>query len=120
MTSVPPRKPTPSSIRSYRQAVVEPFLEKRRRHIDARAEARLADAAGSAASSRRRRATAGSLALAIASLALGVPISVIAVAAGKYPAGFMGLLVAWTAIAVINIGCGLICTAQSRHPPGRR
>lgn len=58
--------------------------------------------------------------LAIASLALGVPISVIAVAAGKHPAGFMGLLVAWTAIAVINIGYGLVCTAQSRHPPGRR
>jgi len=46
--------------------------------------------------------------LAIASLALGIPISVIAVAAGKHPAGFMGLLWPRSRFAVINIGYGLV------------
>ena len=48
------------------------------------------------------------LALAIVSMALGIPLSAIAVAAGSHPPGFAGLLVIWLAIAVINV-------AYSRH-----
>jgi hypothetical protein len=48
------------------------------------------------------------LALAIVSMALGIPLSAIAVAAGSNPPGFAGLAVIWLAIAVINV-------AYSRH-----
>ena len=58
-------------------------------------------------------------ALAITSMALGIPISAIAVAAGTHPAGFMGLLVVWIAIAVINIAYNISYTARLRQPPGR-
>jgi hypothetical protein len=52
----------------------------------------------------RRRGHVGSpLTLAIISLALGVPISAIAVAAGTHAAGVMGLVVVWIAVAIINV-----------------
>ena len=52
------------------------------------------------------------------SMALGIPISAIAVAAGKHPAGALGLIVVWIAIAVINIAYNV--GYQARLPPDRR
>jgi hypothetical protein len=37
-------------------------------------------------------------------MVLGIPISAIAVAAGAHPAGALGLIVVWVAIAAINLG----------------
>jgi hypothetical protein len=53
--------------------------------------------------------------LAIASMALGIPISAIVVAAGAHPAGFMGLLVVWLVIGVINIAYNLSYSARYRR-----
>jgi len=62
----------------YQDAVLESFVERVGREIDARVDARLAQA-------------------------LGIPITAIVVAAGNHPTGIWGLLVVWIAIAVINV-----------------
>jgi hypothetical protein len=100
----------------YRDAVIESFLDKVGREIDARVDARLAQPPA-----RSGHGHSGSpMALAIISMTLGIPISAIAVAAGSHPAGFMGLCVAWIAIAVINIAYNVSYNARFRQPPNRR
>jgi hypothetical protein len=87
----------------YRDAVMESFLERVGAEIDARVAARLADLPP--ASGRRRGSGSGSpLALLTVSMVAGIPISAIAVAAGTHPAGALGLIVVWAAIAAINLG----------------
>jgi hypothetical protein len=104
----------------YQDAVIESFLDKVGREIDARVDARLAQQQPASPSARDRRGHSGSpMALAITSMALGIPISAIAVAAGTHPAGFMGLLVVWIAIAVINIVYNVSYAARLRHPLDR-
>jgi len=105
----------------YRDAVIESFLDKVGREIDARVDARLARPQAAQPPARSRHEHSGSpMALAIASIALGIPISAIAVAAGSNPAGFKGLVVVWIAIAVINIAYNLSYSARFRQPPDRR
>jgi hypothetical protein len=109
----------------YRDAVIESFLDKVGREIDARVDARLGQQAtqqqAAQAPARHGHGHSGSpMALAIASIALGIPISAIAVAAGSNPAGFKGLVVVWIAIAVINIAYNLSYSARFRQPPDRR
>ena len=105
----------------YRDAVLESFVDRVGREIDARVDARLAQAAArpvapqSAPPSPAPRAPKqfSVLALALGSIALGIPITAIVVAAGSHPVGFAGLLVVWIAIAVINLGY-----AGKIRPPG--
>jgi hypothetical protein len=107
----------------YRDAVIESFLDKVGREIDARVDARLAQqqAAQPSARSRHGHGHSGSpIALAIGSMVLGIPLSAIAVAAGQHPAGFMGLVVVWIAIAAINIAYNVSYSARFREPPNRR
>lgn len=110
----------------YRDAVIESFLEKVGHEIDARVDARLgrpAQAPEQPAQHVRRPsgANVGSpMTLAICSLIFGIPISAIAVAAGTHPAGLVGLLVVWAAIAVINIAYNISYSARLRQPPDRR
>ena len=105
----------------YQDAVIESFLDKVGREIDARVDARLAQQQVGQPPGRYRRGQSGSpMALAIISMVLGIPISAIAVAVGTHPAGFMGLLVVWIAIAVINIAYNVSYTARFRQPPDRR
>ena len=100
----------------YRDAVIESFLEKVGGEIDARVAARLAQQPVPGPRRQRRNSASGSpLALAVVSMVLGIPISAIAVAAGSHPAGALGLIVVWVAIAVINLGY-----AMSPHGPGRQ
>ena len=108
----------------YRDAVLESFVERVGREIDARVDARLAQAAAgrpvapqSAPSppARKEPKPFSVLALALGSIALGIPISAIAVAAGDHPAGLWGLIVVWIAIAVINVAY-----AAKLRPPGDR
>jgi hypothetical protein len=102
----------------YRDAVIESFLEKVGGEIDARVAARLAALEPMPGPTRRQRrgsASGSPLALAVISMVLGIPISAIAVAAGSHPAGALGLIVVWMAIAVINLGY-----AMSLHSPGRQ
>jgi hypothetical protein len=89
---------------AYRDAVVESFLDRVGREIDARVDARLAQQQAAQPPARDRRGHPGSpMALAIISMALGIPLSAIALAAGAHPAGIVGLLVVWIAITAINI-----------------
>lgn len=87
----------------YQSAVVESFLDRVGKEIDARVDARLAAAHMSDQRPARQRREGSSLALAIVSMALGIPLTAIAVAAGNNPPGFAGVLVIWIAIAVINV-----------------
>ena len=106
---------------AYRDAVIDSFLERVGREIDARVDARLAQQQAAQPPARDRRGHSGSpMALAIISMALGIPISAIAVAAGTHPAGFMGLLVVWIAITAINIAYNVSYSARWRQPPDRR
>jgi hypothetical protein len=82
----------------YRDAVVDSFVERIGKEIDARVDARLAQATARPTLTSRQLNMLPVMALG--SIALGIPIS--AIAAGT--TGFWGLLVVWIAIAAINIG----------------
>jgi hypothetical protein len=103
----------------YQSAVIESFLEKVGREIDARVDARVAAAqpyiqpAPPAKPATRERSA---FALAIVSMSLGIPLTAIAVAAGTHPVGIAGLVVIWLAIAVINVAY----SRNLRPPQGRR
>jgi hypothetical protein len=123
----------------YRDAVIDSFLEKVGNEIDARVAARLGQAQlgqvpfapssaaaspgaappAAASSSAERRGRhhehpGSPLALAVCSLVFGIPISAIAVAAGDHPAGLLGLIVVWIAIAAINIAYNISYAARHR------
>ncbi|HET7247624.1 MAG TPA: hypothetical protein VFJ07_22625 [Streptosporangiaceae bacterium] len=104
----------------YRDAVLESFIDRVGREIDARVDARLAQAAArpvapqpaTAAPARRAPRQFSPLALGLGSIALGIPITAI-VANASDATGIWGLLVVWIAIAVINLGY-----AAKMRPPG--
>ena len=92
--------------------MVDSFLDKVGREIDARVDARLATAARQIPQRPERAPRRiNEVAVLAITLTLGIPISAIAVAAGSHPAGLWGLLVVWAAIAVINIAYAV------RRPP---
>jgi len=104
----------------YRDAVLDSFVERVGREIDARVDARLAQAAvrpvapqPAPAPPARQPKQFSPLAMALGSIALGIPITAIVVASGTHPVGFAGLLVVWIAIAVINMSY-----AAKLRPPG--
>jgi hypothetical protein len=111
---------------AYQDAVIESFLDKVSREIDARVDARLAQQQAAQPPARDRRGQSGApMVLAIISMALGIPLSAIALAVGTHPAGIVGLLVVWIAITAINIAynvsyANVSSAARSRQPPDRR
>ena len=105
----------------YQQAVIESFLDKVGREIDARVDTRLAQQQMGQPPAQHGRGQPGSpMTLAIVSMALGIPLSAIAVSAGAHPVGLMGLLVIWLAIGVINVAYNISYSARYRQPPGRQ
>ncbi|HEX4255571.1 MAG TPA: hypothetical protein VH089_10815 [Streptosporangiaceae bacterium] len=84
----------------YQSAVIESFLSKVDREIDARVDARIAGYGSGRPRLGRPRTPAF---FVLASLVAGIPLSAIAVAAGQHPAGFWGLLVVWISIVAIDI-----------------
>ena len=95
-------------------------MERVGREIDARVDARLAQAAVRPAAPQpapappaRQPKQFSPLAMALGSITLGIPITAIVVAAGAHPTGIWGLLVVWIAIAVINVAY-----AAKLRPPG--
>jgi hypothetical protein len=110
----------------YRDAVIESFLDKVGREIDARVDARLAQQQAAQPLARDRRGHPGSpMALAIISMVLGIPLSAIALAVGTHPAGIVGLLVVWIAITAINIAynasyANASSAARPQQPPHGR
>jgi hypothetical protein len=84
----------------YQTAVIDSFLSKVDREIDARVDARMASYGPGRFRGDRSRSPA---LFVLATLVFGVPLSAIAVAAGQHPAGFWGLLVVWVGIVAINL-----------------
>lgn len=105
----------------YRDAVIDSFLDKVNGEIDARVDARFArqQPMQPAAPPRGHMPSGTPMTLAVISLVLGIPISAIAVAAGTHPAGVLGLIVVWLAIAVINVAYGIGYHARYRPPSAR-
>ena len=103
----------------YRDAVIESFLEKVGGEIDARVAARLAALPPTPGRQRRGSGSGSPLALATISMILGIPISAIAVAAGAHPAGALGLIVVWVAIAAINLGYAMSTRGLGRQASDR-
>lgn len=101
----------------YRDAVIDSFLDKVSREIDAHVDTRLA-AHAAPPPARSHRGAGSPMVLAVISMTLGIPISAIAVAAGRHPAGALGLIAAW--IAIINVAYNVGYHARLRRPPERR
>ena len=94
----------------YQDAVVESFIERVGREIDARVDSRIAAAQQNPIRPARPPRT---MALAITSIALGIPLSGIALGLGAREQ-LNGLAIIWVAIAVINVAYAL-----SSRPPRR-
>jgi hypothetical protein len=100
----------------YQSAVIESFLDKVGREIDARVDERMA-IARQAAPARGR----APMALAIVSISLAIPLSAIALAVGS-SGGLTALVVIWIAITAINLAYSLgdrRPTPPQRPPFGR-
>src|SRR5215471_18446911 len=90
----------------YQSAVIESFLDKVGREIDARVDARVAASqppAYQAPVPAKATGDRSAFALAICSMAFGIPLTAIAVGVGMHPVGLGAVLVIWVAIAVINV-----------------
>ena len=98
----------------YQNAVIESFLAKVDREIDARVDARLA-ACGHGRPRDRHRPRSPAF-FALGTMVAAIPLSAIAVAAGQHPAGFWGLLVVWAAIVAINVAY----ISRPKPPPNER
>jgi hypothetical protein len=103
----------------YRDAVIESFLDRIGGEIDARVAARLAAQQPVPTRQRRGSGSGSPLALVTVSLVAGIPISAIAVAAGTHPAGALGLIVVWAAIAAINLGYAMSPRGLGRQASDR-
>jgi hypothetical protein len=102
----------------YQEAVIESFLDKVGREIDARVDARLRQERRgwtAPAEAPKRHGSPGGIALAIVSMALGIPLTAITLAVGSPRSGIAGLLVVWIAIVAINFAYAL----RFREPPRR-
>jgi hypothetical protein len=89
----------------YQGAVVDSFLDKVGREIDARVDARMAARAAVQPPAPARRSA--SPALVLLSMVAGIPLSAIVVGVGPNPAGTAGLFIVWLAITVINVAYAL-------------
>jgi len=99
----------------YQSAVIESFLDKVGREIDARVDQRMAIARP--VKPARQRAP---MALAIVSMVLGIPLSAIALGVGSQSAGgIVALVVIWIAITAINLSYTL-GNRPPQPPYGRR
>src|SRR5215471_18263385 len=100
----------------YQAAVIESFLDKVGKEIDARVDSRLA-MVHPGARAPRQPGRGGPLALAIVSLGVGIPLTGIIEGTS---AGIVALAVVWAAIAVINVAYALSSALSNRPPYGRR
>jgi len=87
--------------KEYEPALVESFIERLDRVIDARVQAGLADRGRSDAD--RAESQRGQMQLGIASLGFGIPLS--AIAGGT--SGVWGLIACWSGIAAVNLSYAL-------------
>jgi hypothetical protein len=106
----------------YQSAVIDSFIDKVGREIDARVDARLGQARVPSpypgypgphqmAPKQQSSGRNGQLALAIVSLSLGVPMT--AIALGTH-AGNLALFIIWLGIVAVNAAFALISRPPSR------
>jgi hypothetical protein len=100
----------------YQAAVIESFIDKVGKEIDARVDSRLA-MTQPGVRAPRQPTRGGPLALAIVSLGVGIPLT--GITEGTH-AGIVALAIIWAAIAVINVAYSLSNTLSNRPPYGRR
>ncbi len=96
----------------YQSAVVDSFIEKVTREIDARVDARLESKSQLNQPAVRQSRERGPFALAIISLVAAIPLTGIALAT-THDNGSFALIVIWLGIAVINVAYAL----HMRNPP---
>ena len=99
-----PREEVAAALRARRELgddlepeVVDAFLDRVGKSIDARVDARLAQRHGRAGGPAPRQ----SLALPLGSIALGIPVT--GAATGMGDGGIVVAIVAWIAIAAVNV-----------------
>lgn len=90
----------------YQAAVVDSFLDKVGREIDARVDARMAARQAAQPPAPAKRPISPALVL-LSTMIAGIPLSAIAVGVGPNPAGTAGLFIVWLAITVINVAYAL-------------
>lgn len=100
---------------NYRDAVIDSFLDKVGREIDARVDARVAQQSAPALAQQhphqhqhQHRNFNGAFAVPLASLIFGIPLT--AIAANSH-SGALGIFIVWIGIAVVNIAYAV------RRPP---
>ena len=128
MTSWPPPEDVRAAAEAHRElapvyqdALIESFLDKISREIEARVDARIAQQQAGQPPGARGPSGPNPLTVALTSLALGIPFSAIAIAAGRHWTGaLLAMTVAWIAIAVINVACNVGHHSQFRRAPTRR
>lgn len=98
--------------KDYEPALVESFIERLDKVIDARVQAGLAERRRGEA--ERAESQGGQLQLGIWSLVLGVPITGIA----GPTTGTWGLLACWSGIAAVNLSYALSRFRLRHRPPG--
>ncbi|WP_283134255.1 hypothetical protein [Rhizohabitans arisaemae] len=84
----------------YDKALAESFVERVGEEIDKRVDARLA---ASGAAKRPKSSHGAAVGLALGSMGMGLVITAIALGAAGGFAGVLVVLIAWIAIAVVNI-----------------
>jgi hypothetical protein len=97
----------------YRDAVVDSFIDRVGKEIDARVDSRLS-AAQNNGQLQRQQHHGNPMALAIVSIVLGIPLTAISLSLLSEHSQLIGLFLIWAAIAVINVASGL-----SNRPPRR-
>ncbi len=90
----------------YQAAVVDSFLDKVGREIDARVDARMAARAAAQPPAPAKKSISPALVL-LSTMVAGIPLSAIVVGVGPNPAGTAGLFIVWLAITVINVAYAL-------------
>jgi hypothetical protein len=109
----------------YQSAVVDSFLEKVTREIDARVDARLASNLLQSAQFNngnqanqpavRQSRERGPFALGVISLVASIPLTGIALAQNHGDGGGAALIVIWLGIAIINVAYALSTRNTPRH-----
>ena len=95
----------------YEPAIVESFVDRLDKVIDARVAERVEQLGGRPPAKPDR----GGLALAIVSVGCGIPITAIAAAI----VGLPGVLVAWVGIVLVNMAYAMQAGRSSGGPPRR-
>lgn len=105
----------------YRDAVVESFIDRVGKEIDARVDSRLIAAQNNGeVRSQQQQHRGPALALGIVSIGCGIPLTAISLSMLSANSKLTGLFLIWAAIAVINVAYGLSNRPRRADPGSRR